>query len=112
MSIALNFTIEQPLYYKNYELQNVSEKKAISVLKNAANNSWIFRFDYITQKYYLTIKKNDEYINHHVYLYNKKTDEVTIPIKKFNFKKYSNLEEYLQEMVNIYNFTLSQQIIC
>jgi hypothetical protein len=112
MSIALNFTDEQPLSYNKYELQNVSEKKALSVLKNTPNNSWIFRFDYITQKYYLTIKKDDEYINHHVYMYNKNTNEVTILIKKLITKKYSNLEEYLKELVIIYNFSLSDQIIC
>ena len=46
-----------------------------------------------------------KYINHVVYYYNKKTDEV------IDRKKYSSLEEYLKEMKNIYNFDLSKQVI-
>jgi hypothetical protein len=114
MSISLDFTSENNISYDKYILQNVSEKKALAILKNTENNSWIFRFDYITQKYYLTIKKDDEFINHHVYLYNKKTGEVFESINnKINMiKKYSSLDTYLDDIRNIYSFSLSQQIIC
>ena len=114
MSMSLDFLPENKLSYNNYVLQNISEKRALYILKNFKNNSWMFRFDYITQKYYLTIKNGDEYINHHVYLYNKRTDEVLeLRTDKINMvKKYSSLEEYLIDMVNIYNFNLSEQIFC
>jgi len=122
MSIYLGFADEQKIQYspsntsikidvlasifnRRYKLQNIPERKVLSNLKTKENNSWIFRFDYITQRYYLTIKKDDEYINHVVYYYNKKTDEV------IDRKKYSSLEEYLKEMKNIYNFDLSKQVI-
>lgn len=114
MSMSLDFSPEKKLSYNNYVLQNVSEKRALNILKNFKNNSWIFRFDYITQKYYLTIKNDDEYINHHVYLYNKRTDEVVeLRTNKINMvKRYSSLDKYLNDMASIYNFNLSEQIIC
>ena len=114
MSISLDISSENKLLYNNYVLQNISEKRALNILKNVNNNSWIFRFDYITQKYYLTIKNGDEYINHHVYLYDKRTDEVVeLRTNEINMvKRYSSLEKYLHDMVNIYNFNLSDQIFC
>jgi hypothetical protein len=104
MSISLAFTDDQ-VEYSPYILQNITERKALIQLKNAENKSWIFRFDYITQRYYLTIKKDDEYINHSVGYYNRKTNQV------FNQKKYTTLDEYIREMKNVYDFDLSKQII-
>ena len=117
-SISLSFdTSLSNLNYENYQeielpfspyiLQNVCEKKALTKLKYEKDKSWIFRFDYITTKYYLTIKNQDEYINHHVGYYCKRTNEV---IEQTEI--YSSLESYLIEMQKIYNFDLSLQIIC
>ena len=112
MSISLSFTTELDLPIYNYKLQNASEQRALSTLKNTPNNSWIFRFDYVTKKYYLTIKKDDEYINHHIYRYYKNTDEVIVKTSDTTSEIYSNLKDFLKEMIEIYNFDLSQQVIC
>ena len=106
-SISLDFdTSFNESFNNNYKLQNVAEKRAIENLKNSKNGSWIFRFDYITQKYYLTIKYNDdEYINHHILYYNRKTDEVIIKNNKIQLK------EYLIELKKIYKFYLEKEII-
>lgn len=95
-----------------YKLQNISEKKILDILKNKEIGSWIFRFDYITQKYFLTLKSNNnEYIDHHVSYYCKRTDEVIIQTSASTSEVFTTLEEYLKEMTKIYNFSLSQQII-
>jgi len=105
-SICLDIDPNVILDTKYYLLQNISEVKALNNLKNSDIGSWIFRFDYITQKYYLTIKYNkDEYINHHVLYYNRKTDEVII-----KDKNYSTLKQYLLELRKIYNLDLEKQI--
>jgi len=105
MSISLGFTTEPVTHYSPYVLQNISEQKALSKLKKTKDKSWVFRFDYMRQKYYLTIKNGDEFINHHVYYYNVKTDEI------IDKQKYTNLQEYLKHMLQIYNFDLSEQVI-
>ena len=94
------------IFENYYILQNVSESSALLNLQNKENNSWIFRFDYITQNYYLTIKNDDEFINHRIYYYNKKNDIVYT--KK---RSYDSLEDYLKYMQKIYNLDLTKQII-
>jgi len=111
MEYSIDLNRVQYIYRNWYILQNVSEKKALSALKNNDDGSWIFRFDYITQKYYLTIKNNDEFINHHVSYYCKRTDEVIIQLKDKTSEVYPTLEDYLLNMKEIYNIDLSKQII-
>jgi hypothetical protein len=109
--MCLNFSPLTFLPTYKYELQNVSEKKVLNILHDKADGSWVFRFDYITQKYYLTIKnKNDEYINHEVCYYCKRTDEVFIQMNNKLVNSYSSLESYLQDMKKIYFFDLSKQV--
>jgi serine kinase of HPr protein (carbohydrate metabolism regulator) len=112
-SIALNFTWTSNAKEINFcRLQNISERKILDILKNKEIGSWIFRFDYISQKYFLTIKSNNnEYIDHHVSYYCKRTDEVIIQTSTSTSEIFTTLEEYLKEMTKIYNFSLSQQII-
>jgi hypothetical protein len=117
-SMSLDFTPNnnlnqcQYIFENYYILQNITEKSALYNLMNVEIGSWVFRFDYITQKYYLTIKSNDkEYINHHVSYYCKRTDEVIIQTSKCTSEVYPSLEEYLKEMKEIYNFDLSKQVI-
>ena len=102
----------------NYYWYNMTEKNAISVLKDREIGSWILRFDYITKQYYLTIKSNNlEYINH-TFNYCKKTDGVYIyqngkppnESTKIVFL-YSSLKEFLIHMQNIYDFNLLKQIV-
>jgi len=110
-SMCLNFSIVYNLHTNKYDVQNVCEKKILNILQNTAVGSWIFRFDYITQKYYLTIKTNiNEYINHEVCYYCKRTNEVFIQTNGKIVNKYSSLEEYLEKMKEIYYFDLSKQI--
>jgi len=110
-SMCLNFSPLTILSINKYELQNISENKILNILKYKEVGSWIFRFDYITQKYYLTIKnKNDEYINHEVCYYCKRTDEVFIQMNNKLVQGYSSLENYLKDMKKIYFFDLSKQV--
>lgn len=116
MDLSINLSIDpnnsvQYIYKDYYILQNVSEKKALSILKDNDDGSWIFRFDYITQKYYLTIKNNDEFINHHVLYYCKRTDEVIIQLSDKTSEVYPSLNDYLVDMTQIYSINLSKQII-
>ena len=94
----------------NYYWYNMTEKNAISVLKDREIGSWILRFDYITKQYYLTIKSNNlEYINH-TFNYCKKTDGVYITKNNIISVAYSSLKEYLIDMQYIYDFDLLKQI--
>ena len=99
-----------PITYSIYKVQNVTEKKALDGLKENQNNSWLFRYDYITKKYFLTIKNYDEYINHHVYYYNKNTDEVIIFTSDQTAETFPTLEDFINEMNKIYGFDLDKQI--
>ena len=94
-----------------HSLQNISKKKILEILKKRDIGSWIFRFDYITSKYYLTIKNNEnEYIDHEVCYYCKRTDEVLIQEPSKKVCMYLSLDNYLNEMKKIYNFDLSKEI--
>jgi hypothetical protein len=117
-SICLDITPKSGLnkcqfpFENYYVLQNVTENKALFNLKNEEDGSWIFRFDYITQKYYLTIKSNNqEYINHHVSYYCKRTDEVIIQTSNTERVVYLSLDNYLTKMTDIYNFNLIKQVL-
>ena len=102
----------QNIFENYYVLQNVTEKKALFNLKNKEDGSWIFRFDYINQKYFLTIKSNDqEYINHHVSYYCKRTDEVIVQTSNASSEVYPSLDDYLTEMTKIYNIDLMKQVL-
>jgi hypothetical protein len=99
MSLTLDF-IQEPVFKYICRIQNASKKRVKSLLEK---NTWIFHYDYIMQKYYLTIKK-DRFINRSV-IYLKENDRV---ISKH--KLYSNLDEFILEMSQKYNFNLSDQI--
>jgi hypothetical protein len=112
LSITDKLNTCQYIFENYYILQNVTEKRALFNLKNQEVGSWIFRFDYINQKYFLTIKSNNlEYINHHVSYYCKRTDEVFILNDNQTHDIFSNLEDYLNQMTQIYNFDLTKQIV-
>jgi len=105
------FPSSKSIISENYNLSNITEKDAISMLKDREIGSWIFRFDYITQKYYLTIKTNNlEYINHCIYYYCKKTDKVYITKNNVISYVYPSLKEYLIDIQEIYDFDLTKQI--
>lgn len=100
------------LIFNYYNLQYATLKCALENLSNQENGSWIFRFDYTNSMYFLTIKNNvDEYVNHHVYYYNKNTDVVIIKTDVKTSEIYSTLEEYIVDMQSIYGFDLLKQII-
>ena len=109
-SMSLDFCSEIPITYKPYTLQNATLKRALEYLSNLENGSWIFRFDYTNNMYFLTIKNGDEYINHHVYLYCKNTDTVIIKTGVRTSETFSTLEDYILEMQKIYYLNLSKQI--
>jgi hypothetical protein len=108
--MSLDFCSEIPITYKPYTLQNATLKRALEYLSNLENGSWIFRFDYTNNMYFLTIKNGDEYINHHVYLYCKNTDTVIIKTGVRTSETFSTLEDYILEMQKIYYLNLSKQI--
>lgn len=103
---------EISLIFNKYNLQYATLKRAIGNLNNQENGSWVFRFDYTNSMYFLTIKNNnDEYVNHHVYYYNKNTDEVIIKTGERTSEVFSTLEDYIIDMQRIYRFDLLKQII-
>lgn len=108
----LSFGPEISLIFNHYNLQYATLKRALENLSNQENGSWVFRFDYTNSMYFLTIKNNiDEYVNHHVYYYNKNTDAVIIKTGERSSEVYATLEEYIIDMQRIYRFDLLKQII-
>ena len=109
--INLDIYPSSEIKISDYEnLYNISEKNAISVLKDREIGSWIFRFDYITQKYYITIRSSKlGYINHHIY-YSIFADKVYLVKNNIISNDYLSLQEYIINIQDKYKCDIIKQI--
>ena len=96
----------QDIYHVN--LEKYSKSRAIKLLQKEEDGCWMFRFDFITQRYYITIKNGDEYINHRIKYYNQKTEEVSYFNKSNEYKSIS-IEDYLFVLQRVYKIDLFKQ---
>ncbi len=102
----------QFIYEHYYILQYLTENEAINNLINSDNKSWIFRYDKNKSKYFLSMKIDDNIINHHVYYYHNQKGYIIEYNFDFSKKKiYSDLDEYLVKMRGVYGIDLKKQIV-